>query len=236
MMSKQVLSVLLMGVLTLSIVTADTMETDPDLILLREFLGHIQTYKRFSIQFDQDNFNVTTGHHLKGNGILKVQIPDRYSWIYTSSPENVITCDGRFIVMVLPGTEQVMFDAASRAEGIWSPVSLLTDTNLLDVFTVEKTGEMPGRVRYTLKTEAPDNRFEYLELEILKSGAPDAFILTVVDASGNQNRLSFSSLRKLDPDEMIRLPEIPSAYDVTDFQGQPRDPGILKRSVSGNEK
>nr|HPQ38937.1 outer membrane lipoprotein carrier protein LolA [bacterium] len=148
---------------------------------------------------------------------------------------NIIVCDGKFTVMVLPETEQIMFDSADRIEGFWSPVSVLTDGRLKEIFAVGQTDETAGSITYRLTPISPDERFEYLELTILKSGDIGAFELAVIDASGNQNRLSFSSLRNTETRTGIEIPEIPSAYDITDFQGHPRNPGVLKRRVTENE-
>ncbi|MBN1296273.1 outer membrane lipoprotein carrier protein LolA [bacterium] len=201
--------------------------------ILDQFLAFIQQIDRLSADFMQENNNVSTGQIMTGSGILRIQRPDRFEWVYSSQPRNHIVCNGSLIIMILPDVQQVMMDSADSQEILWSPLSLLTDARWMQRMQVETltpdSTDVAETASFKLTPRKQEDAFENIIVRIPLHLPATSFEITVFDGAGNQNRIRFTGLRQTEPEYDIDAPSIPVGFEVTDFQGNPRNPEAVER-------
>ncbi|MBN1879799.1 outer membrane lipoprotein carrier protein LolA [bacterium] len=190
---------------------------------LKQLVEALNEYPIYQLDFKQTNQSTTTGQIIKGEGYLTIQKPDRFDWIYTSRPMNRITCDGNYIVMLMPDTQQAMTEKAENKAVIWSPISLLSKANIESHFRMKILDDNTEKSQIRLFPIQPDQPYEYLELTLYENSSKLMFSLLIYDLAGNTNILDFSGLKQIEDRRLIVFPPIPSDYDVTDFQGNPQD-------------
>lgn len=199
--------------------------TSPDrLDSLVETLNRHETYE---MTFKQINQHVATGQEIEAEGRLLVQKPDRFEWIYSTDPKNRITCDGHHILMLIPDTQQAMIDTSAQQAVIWSPLSILTPSNLKNHFRIALLEKSDDISRYRLHPLRDDQPYEYVETIVYENSPDRLFSLMIMDLAGSVNTLDFGHPSEPEEKILIVLPSIPENYDVTDFYGNPQNFRIL---------
>jgi len=190
---------------------------------LQNLVNSLNQHSFYRLAFEQKNQNLATGQLIEGHGSLKIQKPDRFDWVYQSSPSNRIVCDGHYIVMLTPDTQQAMIEKAESQSVIWSPISVLTHRDFESHYRIELLMETPEKSRYRLYPIRKNQPYDYIEIVVFLEPKPIIFTLVILDLAGNKNTLDFSQFNKVSDDSHIVMPAIPPDYDVTDFQGNPQD-------------
>lgn len=187
----------------------------------------LNTYQAYSLTFKQANQHMSTGMEKKAEGLLFIQKPDRFEWIYSSEPQNKIICDGYHIMMLLPDTQQAMIDKSAEHAVIWSPLAILTPSNLDTHFRVVLLDNSDFSSRYRLYPLRNDQPYEYVEVIIYEASAEKFFSLVIMDLAGSVNTLDFGALVISEEPKLIVLPPVPDNFDVTDFYGNPQNFSIF---------
>jgi len=193
---------------------------------LKRLTSFLTQNQKYSLNFKQKNYSTTTGQQVDGNGVLSIDTADKFEWIYTTKPHNSIVCDGKYIVMITPDSEQIMIEKATTLKSIWSPISLLTTSPLEDRFHVKSVESTED---YSILRLSPKNSndeqppFDYVLLTIPHNFDSLVFKLLIIEGSGSTNELAFSKFQILDSTFSIKIPSFPPNYDLTDFQGNPKN-------------
>ncbi len=200
-------------------VFADTQDTKVS--RLNELIELLGEHSYYRLSFNQVNKGPVTGRAIRAEGFLTIQKPDRFKWVYSSTPKNRIVCDGQYIVMIMPDTRQVMIDKAETHDVIWSPVTILTHDHLAEHFDVQLHTETSRSSLYRFYPKRDNQPYDYIELEIFSDDSDTIFSLIIMDSAGSTNTLTFKDLLVPDQKANLQLPEIPEGFDVTDFHGNP---------------
>jgi outer membrane lipoprotein-sorting protein len=189
---------------------------------IRAVIQDLRTPQACSLQFRQELFNAVSGQTITGYGTVTISAPSEFIWKYVSDPKNILSSDGKFMMMVLPLDQQVMIEPVEKDTIDLSPLSMLTDSsNISELFTMKRLpaggSDLP---QYELKPVTPSNQYESLILEIPEQRVKKDFSLIIFDQTGSRNKLTFSGYEVIPRPPSFR-PEIPESYDVTDFSGSP---------------
>jgi len=198
---------------------------------LNELQMILSKQDNYTLKFEQMNLNPTTGQSVKGNGTLTINTIKRFKWTYESRPQNLIVCDGVHLAMITPDTEQIMIDDAAGFQAIWSPVSIITDINLLNEYTVTSPDGTPSDTEIRLRFVPHNQNSPFDFFEIVFSNDIFPFKVIIRDSAGSTNTLTFNHFEVLSNPVQIKIPEVPFNYDVTDFQGNPKN---MNRIQGGN--
>jgi outer membrane lipoprotein-sorting protein len=227
-MIKFFLSIVVVTSLSLFTVGSETSEDSQHrLNQLIDLLGTHGSYRLAFIQLNQGPMN---GRAIQAEGFLTIEKPDKFEWLYTTTPQNRIVSDGTHIVMLMPDTRQVMIDTAELHQMIWSPVAILTREHLAKYFRVELLKETEESTRYRFYPKQDNQPYEYIETTIFADHADGLFSTMIMDAAGSANTLTFSNLFVPDEKMDIKLPDFPDNYDVTDFHGNPVNISLEKET------
>jgi outer membrane lipoprotein-sorting protein len=194
---------------------------------LDSLVDTLNSHDAYELTFKQLNQHVATGQKLEAEGRLRIQKPDRFEWIYATGSKNRITCDGHHILMLMPDTQQAMIETSDQQAVIWSPLSILTPSNLKTHFRVALLETSNRLSRYRLHPLRDDQPYEYLETIVYENSPDRLFSLIIMDLAGSVNTLDFGHPSVPEEKNLIVLPSIPETYDVTDFYGNPQNFRIL---------
>lgn len=189
---------------------------------LAQLKQDLMRYPDYSLTFRQVNKNLSTGADSMGEGVLRIHSLNAFHWEYTSEPKNSIVSDGHLLVMITPETEQVMVGKAVDFQDIWSPVSLMNKQDLSASYRISdltKPTDKTQKIR--LYPKKANQSFEYIDLVFHNDQKSFPMDFVIFDKAGSANTLSFSKMTVIDNSQPITIPNIPSTFDVTDFQGNP---------------
>lgn len=194
---------------------------------LNELVEKLDSGNDYYLMFQQANQHMATGMEIRAQGKLHIQKPDRFEWVYTSEPQNRIICDGHHIMMLLPDAQQAMVELSAEHAVIWSPLAILSPSNLNTYFRILLLEETNSASRYRLYPLRADQPYEYVEVIIHNAPDEKFFTLVIIDLVGSVNTLDFGAMTVLKESKLIVLPSIPKTYETTDFFGNPINFRIL---------
>jgi outer membrane lipoprotein carrier protein len=159
--------------------------------LTRRVQAFYEKTRDLEAAFTQTWVYAGAGRTLTSTGTLKVKKPGLIRWDYLTPSPKVVAVTGRKLVQYEPEEQQAYVDEQFDAAGMTAAVGFLIGQGDLARDFSATLGEGGTLV---LRPRVADPRVARLTFTV----GPDGEVLatSVVDGSGNENRLAFSSIRR----------------------------------------
>jgi outer membrane lipoprotein carrier protein len=159
--------------------------------LTRKVQAFYERTRDLQADFTQTYLYAGLGRTLVSTGTLKVKKPGLMRWDYQSPSPKVVAVTGRRLVQYEPEEGQAYVDEQFDATAMTAAVGFLLGTGDLARDFSAALGEGATLV---LRPKVADPRVARITFTV----GPDGEVLatSVVDGSGNENRLAFSAIRR----------------------------------------
>jgi outer membrane lipoprotein carrier protein len=159
--------------------------------LTRQVQAFYERTRDLEARFTQTYVYAGLGRKLTSSGVLRVKKPGRMRWDYQAPTVKVVAVTGRRLVQYEPEEQQAWVDEQFDATALTAAVAFLLGTGDLARDFTPSVGEGGTLV---LRPRAADPRVARIVFTV----GPDGEVLatSVVDGSGNENRLAFSGMRR----------------------------------------
>ena len=184
---------LVLLVATLSPGFALAEQQDEGKALLDRFLGEIMT---MSARFEQSLIDADDIVVEESNGVLEIQRPGKFRWVYEKPYEQIMVADGLNVWSYDVDLAQVIVKAQQDVLG-GTPALLLGGTdNVLDDFEYVESSSDRGTVWVLLRPKSTDNGFTKIELGfndgelrrmILSDNLQQSTLIVLIDVQLNQD-------------------------------------------------
>jgi outer membrane lipoprotein carrier protein len=159
--------------------------------LTRQVQAFYERTRDLEADFTQTWVYAGPGRKLTSTGTLKVKKPGLMRWDYLTPSPKVVAVTGKKLVQYEPEERQAFVDEAFDATAMTSAVGFLLGTGDLVRDFDASLGE-GGRL--VLRPKTADPRVARITFTVGKEG--EVLATSVLDGSGNENRLTFSAIRR----------------------------------------
>jgi len=159
--------------------------------LTRQVQAFYERTRDLEADFTQIWVYAGPGRKLTSTGTLKVKKPGLMRWDYLTPSPKVVAVTGKKLVQYEPEERQAFVDEAFDATAMTSAVGFLLGTGDLVRDFYASLGE-GGKL--VLRPKTPDPRVARITFTVGKEG--EVLATSVLDGSGNENRLAFSAIRR----------------------------------------
>jgi outer membrane lipoprotein carrier protein len=178
----------------------------PAVELVRRVQGFYERTRDLEARFTQTYVYTGLGRRLVSTGTLRTKKPGLMRWDYATPSLKTVAVTGRRLVQYEPEEKQAYVDEQFDATAMSAAVTFLLGKGDLQKEFVPSLGEGGLLV---LVPRAADPRVQRIELSVGPEG--EVLATTVVDGSGNENRLVFEGVRRnvglADGDFQVALPK-----------------------------
>jgi outer membrane lipoprotein carrier protein len=159
--------------------------------LTRKVQAFYEKTRDLEAAFTQVYVYAGLGRKLTSTGTLKIKKPGLMRWDYQSPSPKVVAVTGKRLVQYEPEEQQAYVDEAFDATALTAAVAFLLGTGDLARDFTPALGEGGTLL---LRPKVADPRVARITFTV----GPDGEVLatSVVDGAGNENRLTFSAIRR----------------------------------------
>jgi outer membrane lipoprotein carrier protein len=159
--------------------------------LTRKVQAFYEKTRDLEAAFTQTYLYAGLGRKLTSSGTLKVKKPGLMRWDYQSPSPKVVAVTGKKLVQYEPEERQAYVDEQFDATAMTSAVAFLLGSGDL---ARDFHGALGEGGTLVLRPKVADPRVERITFTV----GPDGEVLStsVIDGSGNENRLTFSAIKR----------------------------------------
>ncbi len=159
--------------------------------LTRKVQAFYEKTRDLEADFTQTYVYAGLGRKLTSTGTLKVKKPGLMRWDYRSPSPKVVAVTGKKLVQYEPEERQAYVDEQFDATAMTAAVGFLLGTGDL---ARDFDGSLGQNGTLVLRPKVADPRVARITFTV----GPDGEVLatSVVDGSGNENRLAFSAIKR----------------------------------------